>query len=334
MADVTQPRLVSVIGGGSWGTALAIVLARSGNRVQLLVRDEGQAATINRTRINARYLPHATLPAAIHASVSWPQQLHASQLIVYALPCAALTSTLPLLVPVAAPVVAACKGLDAATGQRMDTLLKDAVGAQRSLLLSGPSFADEVACGMPTAITLAAEDLRNAATVADYFDHSNFRIYLNDDLTGVALGGALKNIIAIAAGIAQGLELGHNAMAALVTRGTAEMTRLAVACGARKETLYGLSGLGDLVLTCNGGQSRNRRLGQALAGGMTLEQARATIGQVAEGEHTARTALALAQSHHIEVPIIAAVCGVLNGTCDVRQALEQLMARPTKTECS
>ncbi|MDX8408716.1 MAG: NAD(P)H-dependent glycerol-3-phosphate dehydrogenase [Mariprofundales bacterium] len=331
---MTKQRLVSVIGGGSWGTALAIVLARGGNRVQLLIRDAAQADTINSTRRNARYLPHAQLPAAIHASVIQPHHLHASQLIIYALPCAALTATLPLLAPIAAPVVAACKGLDAATGQRMDTMLQDALGAERSLLLSGPSFADEVACGMPTAITLAAAKISNAAAVADYFDHSNFRIYLHDDLTGVALGGALKNVIAIAAGIAQGLELGHNAMAALVTRGTAEMTRLAVACGARKETLYGLSGLGDLVLTCNGGQSRNRRLGQALAGGMNLEQARAAIGQVAEGEHTAHTALTLAQQHNIEVPIIAAVCSVLDTTCNVRQALEQLMTRPTKTEFS
>ncbi|MDQ6950102.1 MAG: NAD(P)H-dependent glycerol-3-phosphate dehydrogenase [Mariprofundales bacterium] len=324
--------LVSVIGGGSWGTALAIALARAGHPVALVVRDHAQADAINRTQRNARYLPQIPLPKNIIATANSASELAASALIIYALPCAILAQTLPKLAPLNAPVIAACKGLDQASGQRVDTMLLTALGATRSLLLSGPSFADEVAANKPTAITLAATDLHTALDAARFFAESNLRIYPHDDLTGVALGGALKNIIAIAAGIAQGLNLGHNAMAALVTRGIAEITRLAVACGARRETLHGLSGLGDLVLTCNGGQSRNRRLGEALAHGKSLIEARSAIGQVVEGERTAQMAQHLAQQHHIDVPIIASVCAVLSGTSNASQALQQLMARPTKAE--
>ena len=281
-------REVAVIGGGSWATALAVALARAGNRVSLLVRDEARAEEINRDRRNRRYLPDTPLPDRVFAQPLRADRLAGRPLLIHALPCAALRGILPMVAPLNAPLVAACKGLDEESGERIDTLLLSALGPKRALLLSGPSFADEVAAGRPTALTLAATDLSLARRVLRHFEGSNLRPYPHDDLPGVALGGALKNVIAIAAGIARELDLGHNAMAALITRGIAEMVRLALACGARRETLYGLSGLGDLVLTCSGRQSRNRRLGRKLARGMAPDEARRAIGQVVEGERTAR----------------------------------------------
>ena len=326
----------TVVGGGSWGTALATVLARSGSEVRLLVRNRRQAEAINRDHRNPDYLREVALPPSIVATCALAEALAGTTLVVYALPCALLPEVLARVVEGLAdartPMVAACKGLHEASGLRVDQMMAKVNGSGCNLLLSGPSFADEVAAGMPTAITLAADDLALAERVATRFADSGFRIYLHDDVVGVALGGALKNVIAIAAGIASGLGLGHNAMAALVTRGIHEMTRIATACGAQQSTLYGLSGLGDLVLTCNGGSSRNRQMGLALAAGLDVAAARREVGQVVEGEKTARMALALAARHQIEVPIIAAVCAVLDGRCSCKQALQQLLQRPERPE--
>ncbi len=332
--DGTDARL-TVVGGGSWGTALAIVLARGGSSVQLVVRRDEQAEKINRERRNPDYLREIMLPPSIHATTDLEAALDRSQCIIYALPCGQLPDLLPTIrarTEPTVPVIAACKGLHEQSGLRVDEMLVPSIGADRALLLSGPSFADEVATGMPTAITLAATRLELARQVAPFFRDTGFRIYPHDDLTGVALGGALKNIIAIAAGIADGLGLGHNAMAALVTRGIQEMTRLARACGAQPETLYGLSGLGDLVLTCNGGLSRNRRMGRALAEGMDAAEARRHVGQVVEGEKSARMARRLAEQHGIETPIISAVCRVLDGDWSCRLALQSLLTRPERAE--
>ncbi|RMH49835.1 MAG: NAD(P)-dependent glycerol-3-phosphate dehydrogenase [Zetaproteobacteria bacterium] len=327
---------VAVIGGGSWGTALAVVLARGGARVALLVRDPEQARAINREGRNPRHLPQIPLPPSIRATVSADEALGAARLIVYALPCAALPAALDTIAALGgdAPVIAACKGLHHPSGLRVDEMVRQAVGVERTLLLSGPSFAGEVATGAPTAITLAAAELARAEQTARWFAPTTFRIYPHDDLIGVALGGALKNVIAIAAGIADGLGLGHNAMAALITRGMQEINRLAVAYGARPRTLYGLSGLGDLVLTCTGEASRNRRLGRALAGGATPQEARAAIGEVTEGAESARTALALAERKGCDAPIIATVCRILDGVWSCRQGLDALLARPERAEFS
>jgi len=326
----------TVIGGGSWGTALAVVLARSGRRVRLVVRSARQAAAINGNHRNPDYLSQRLLPESIEATNDLSAALTETALVVYALPCALLPDVMPNIVAgltdARTPIIAACKGLHEQSGLRVDQVMAESNGAGCNLLLSGPSFADEVAQGIPTAITLAAADIEVARQAAACFDDTNFRIYLHDDVVGVALGGALKNVIAIAAGIADGLALGNNGMAALVTRGIHEMTRIATACGAQQSTLYGLSGLGDLVLTCHGGSSRNRQMGLALAQGLDAAAARLQVGQVVEGEKTARMALALAQQHQLEAPIIAAVCAVLDGRCSCQQALEQLLQRPERAE--
>ncbi|MDQ6965033.1 MAG: NAD(P)H-dependent glycerol-3-phosphate dehydrogenase [Mariprofundales bacterium] len=329
---------ITVIGGGSWGTALAVVLARGGNRVHLLVRTPHQAAAINRDHRNPDYLSSQRLSASIEATDELTVALAGTRAVIYALPCMLLPEMLAHIVRVldgrAMPIVAACKGLQSQSGLRVDQVMAQVNGGGCNLLLSGPSFADEVAQGVPTAITLAATEMALARQVAPFFDGSTLRIYLHDDVVGVALGGALKNVIAIAAGIADGLQLGNNALAALVTRGIHEMTRIAVACGAQQATMYGLAGLGDLVLTCHGGSSRNRQLGLALAAGLDVAAARRRVGQVVEGERSARMALSLAQQHQVDAPIVAAVCAVLDGSCSCQQALDRLLQRPLRAEFS
>lgn len=216
--------------------------------------------------------------------------------------------------------------------ERVDELLIRRVGTGRAALLSGPSFARDSAEGLPTAITMAASNIEFAKQCAEFFDDPVFRIYTSTDMAGVALGGALKNVIAIAAGIAAGLHLGHSAMAALITRGIAEITRLAVTCGAHPETMSGLSGLGDLVLTCTGELSRNRKMGMALVSGMSISDARTHVGQVVEGEKTAIAACKLAKQHGIEMPITESVCAVLLEQIKPDDAVSQLLSRPNKNE--
>ena len=223
------------------------------------------------------------------------------------------------------PVIAACKGLNPDTMERVDDLLIRHVVIERTALLSGPSFARDSAEGLPTAITMAAADIELAQHCAGLFDDPAFRIYTSTDMPGVALGGALKNVIAIATGIASALNLGHSAIAALITRGIAEITRLAVACGGRQETMSGLSGLGDLVLTCTGELSRNRKMGIALAKGLSVEEARKDVGQVVEGEKTAAAAVLLANKHHIEMPITQMVNAVLTQQISPEKAIQSLL---------
>ncbi|MDQ6979210.1 MAG: NAD(P)H-dependent glycerol-3-phosphate dehydrogenase [Mariprofundaceae bacterium] len=323
---------VAVLGAGSWGTALAMVLARSGRNVSLLTRTEEHAQSMLRDGENHRYLPGISLPPHLVPSSALHEVLDHAEVIVLSVPCAAVTPFLARLQHDERLLIATSKGLLPGTTERMDECLIRHVGKARTALLSGPSFALEVARGMPTAITMAAHDLATADFAASFFDDSTFRIYHSTDLAGVALGGSLKNVIAIAAGIAEGMKLGHNAMSALVTRGMAEITRLSLRCGAQPETLAGLSGLGDLVLTCTGGLSRNRRFGMALAKGLGAATAREQIGQVVEGERTTIAVCQLATKLQVDMPIAFAVQQVLNDQTTPQDALKMLLARPQGCE--
>lgn len=327
---------VSVWGAGSWGTALAMVLAKHGRQVDLIARTKDAANTLNQDRENARYLQGMPFPDSLHAigqdDAKLPEILSQSFATVLALPCSAAETALIQLKNHTHPVIAACKGINPITLERVDELLIRFIGKERTTLLSGPSFAAEVASGKPTAITLAASNRDLARKVSILFGDCNFRVYTSTDLVGVALGGALKNIIAIAAGIAEGMNLGHNAMAALVTRGIAEISRLTAACGGLPETMAGLSGLGDLLLTCTGSLSRNRKMGMALASGLNVEEARKYVGQVVEGEKTAAAAVLLAKKHGIDMPITQTVHAVLQGKTSPKQALKLLLERPERHE--
>ncbi|TLS66982.1 NAD(P)-dependent glycerol-3-phosphate dehydrogenase [Mariprofundus erugo] len=327
-----EQQVVTVWGAGSWGTALALVLARSGRQVRLVARNDVQAELLNSSRENARYLPGIPLPANLHVMADPVVAMQGAAACVYALPCATVDSCLPLLADGDYPVIAACKGLHPQTLERTDQMFARHIAAQRIALLSGPSFAAEVARGQPTAITMAASDLAKAEAAAAFFDDTSFRIYSSDDLIGVAMGGALKNVIAIAAGMADGLGFGHNSVAAAVTRGLSEMARLTVACGGRYETLMGLSGLGDLVLTCTGTLSRNRRFGAEVARGAAAAAAVASIGQVVEGVRTAEAADRLAGHLGIELPLIQTVHRVLSGSVRLPDAVHVLMSRPERAE--
>jgi len=324
---------VCVLGAGSWGTALALVLARSGRRqVRLFTRDAEHVAAIHKAGENSRYLPGISLPGNIHVSCDVDQAISAVDACIYALPCVAVDDYLPLLAQADYPVIAACKGLHPISLIRTDEMLAQYVDRSRIAILSGPSFAVEVARNQPTAITMAAESLEFAEVASRFFDDTSFRIYLSDDVVGVAMGGALKNVIAIAAGMADGLGFGHNSVAAAVTRGLAEMARLTEACGGRPDTLMGLSGLGDLVLTCTGNLSRNRRFGMAVAQGKSLNAAKAEIGQVVEGVRTAMAVDHLAGKLAIELPLMQSVHRILIGELNIQDALVQLMSRPEKPE--
>jgi len=324
---------VCVLGAGSWGTALALVLARSGKRnVRLYTRDTEQVQRINQSRENSDYLPGIALPSNIQLSADLHAALAGIDACVYALPCVAMDDYLPHLADADYPVIAACKGLHPEHLMRNDEILAQYIDRSRIALLSGPSFAMEVALNQPTAITMAAETLALAQHVATFFDDTNFRIYPSDDVIGVAMGGALKNVIAIAAGMADGLGFGHNSVAAAVTRGLSEIARLTVASGGRTETMMGLSGLGDLVLTCTGSLSRNRRFGIAIAQGKSLAEAEADIGQVVEGVRTAQAVALMAEKLALELPLMQSIHLILTGTLDIQHALVQLLSRPERPE--
>jgi glycerol-3-phosphate dehydrogenase (NAD(P)+) len=309
-----------------------MVLSRRGREVRLLARTEAQAEQMNRERENRAFLPGISFPASLSVTADDSKALAGTAATLLAVPCSAADSVLSKLTALQTPVIAACKGLNPDTLERVDELVIRHVGSGRAALLSGPSFARDSAEGLPTAITMAAPDIELARQCAALFDDPVFRIYTSTDMAGVALGGALKNVIAIAAGIAAGLHLGHSAMAALITRGIAEISRLAVACGGRPETLSGLSGLGDLVLTCTGELSRNRKMGMALAQKMSVDAARAYVGQVVEGEKTAVAACKLAKQHGIEMPISETVFAVLLEQIKPGDAVAQLLSRPEKNE--
>ena len=331
---------IAVIGGGAWGTGIAIVLGRKGtHRIRLWVHEAEVCVAISRNRVNEKFLPGRQIPESVTASNDLATALEGAQIVVSVMPsqhCRALFERMrPLLQPQTL-IVSATKGLEESSLQRMTEVItqvllrktKVAIGA-----LSGPSFAQEVARGDPTAVAIASDDEELARTVQQEFSDPSFRVYTNNDVVGVELGGALKNIIAIAAGICDGLGLGHNSVAALITRGLAEMTRLVVACGGRAETMAGLAGLGDLVLTCTGGLSRNRSVGVELGRGRKLPEIVAGMhGMVAEGIFTTTAAVGLAHARNVEMPITEQMHAILHQDKSPREAIHRLMTRSGKSE--
>jgi len=324
---------LAILGAGAWGSALAISLAAE-HPVTLWSRRAEDCEALGRTR-SSRYLPDNPLPASVRIDASLPRAIDGAEALVVATATSGLRETLRAIAACGSPaaVIWACKGFETASG-----LLPHEVAAQELPrtssvgALSGPSFALEVARGLPTAVVLASRDAAFAARTAAALNSPRLRIYSNGDLAGVELGGALKNVVAIAAGISDGLALGRNARAALVTRGLAEITRLGSAMGGRAETFDGLTGLGDLVLTCTGDLSRNRAVGVALAQGRSLEQALGGLGHVAEGVHSARAARDHARALGIEMPITEAVCAVLFEGRPAPDAVKQLLMRDPRSE--
>jgi glycerol-3-phosphate dehydrogenase (NAD(P)+) len=327
---------VTVLGAGSWGTALAVHLGRVGHDVRLWARDEALAREMETRRANAVYLPDVTLPPSVSVTPSIADALRGTQLVVAAIPshgCRAVIKSAAPHIADGAVLVSSMKGLETATLLRMSEVIAQEVGpAHPVVVLSGPSFAAEVAQQLPTAVLAASSDAGATELVLADFRAPYFRLYGSDDVIGVEIGGALKNIIAIAAGVVEGLGLGHNALAALITRGLAEVTRLACAAGGRRETLAGLSGLGDLVLTCTGNLSRNRHVGIELARGRCLADILAGMKMIAEGVRTTSAALALGERYEVELPIATQMAEVLAGRSDVRTAIETLMHRRQRPE--
>jgi len=329
-------RSIAVLGAGSWGTALAIHLARAGHDVRLWARDASVVDDLTSARVNALYLPGAPLPAGIEPTASLASAVDGAGFIVGAVPSHGLRAVIRAAAPnfaAGAILVSATKGIETGTLQRMSEVMNgESAGRFPIVVLSGPSFAAEVARGQPTALLAASIDSDAAASVQERFRGRGLRLYVTDDVAGVEIGGALKNVIAIAAGVVEGLGLGHNALAALITRGLAEVSRLACAEGARRETLAGLSGLGDLVLTCTGDLSRNRRVGMELGRGRRLDEILAGMRMVAEGIRTTHAALALGTKHGVELPIAAQMKDVLDGRCSPAEGVEALMGRRQRAE--
>ncbi len=327
---------IAVLGAGAWGTALASAFADR-HAVTLWTRDPAHAADLASTRENLRYLPGHRLPAAVAVGADLGRCLDGADLMLAVVPTGALAATLERIeaIPGARerPLVWACKGFDAATGELPHRIIaRVRTGAAASGVLSGPSFAAEIARGLPAALTLASADAGFARATAHALHSSRLRVYSSTDVIGVEVGGAAKNVMAIAAGICDGLALGLNARAALVTRGLAELTRLGLKLGGRPDTLMGLSGAGDLILTCTGDLSRNRQVGLRLAQGVPLAEILRTLGHVAEGVSSAHSLSTLARDNGVEMPITEAVCGVLDGRLQPAEAVDGLMRRDPRPE--
>ncbi len=332
---------IAVVGAGSWGTALAIVLARRGGHdIAIWSHTRQVADCIQKAHENRFYLPGLPIPESIQATTKLAEAVNGAEILILAVPSEHLRGVCVVLAPLLTGgqiIVNATKGIEDRSYLRMTQVIGEVL-ANASLqlpcgVLSGPSFAQEVGAGSPTAITIASSDPAIAARVQEEFSSRTLRLYTNDDVIGVELGGALKNVIAIAAGATHGLGLGHNSVAALVTRGIAEMTRLAAACGGRRETLAGLAGLGDLVLTCTGALSRNRHVGMELGSGRRLSEILANMqGKVAEGVRTTHAALGLAGQLNVEMPITEQVAAVLNEQISAKEAMKELMSRPGRDE--
>lgn len=325
---------LAVLGAGAWGTAISISLATR-HDVTLWGRDPALIDAMVATRVNARYLPDAQIPAPVKISGRIDAALAGCDLVLVATPTAGLRPALRQIVAAgaASPVVWLCKGFESDTAQLPHEIAAAELPAATSRgVLSGPSFAQEVARGLPTALTLASSDGEFAARIARELHAQSLRIYSSDDLAGVEVAAAVKNVMAIASGISDGLGLGANARAALVTRGLAEITRLGLGLGGRIETFMGLTGVGDLILTCTGDLSRNRRVGLKLAEGARLDAVLRELGHVAEGVYTAREVDRIAASLAIEMPITRAVCRVLDGTVAPSDAVQELLQRDPKAE--
>ena len=330
------PEKLAIVGGGAWGTALARVLGPRFSEIQLWVFEDGLAGQIQRDRTNEAFLPGIILPSNITASNSLAQVLEGARTVISVMPSHVVREVYTQMTPHLdrrARLVSATKGLETGSLMRISQVIRDVtLGRFPVSVLSGPTFAREVAEGKPTAVVAASEDLETAVEIQAMFSGPTFRVYSSDDPVGVEIGGALKNVIAIGAGICDGLGLGHNAVAALITRGLAEMTRLAVEAGGKPKTLAGLAGLGDLVLTCTGELSRNRRVGQQLAKGIRLRDILSSTTSVAEGVTTTTVGLELAERNAIDMPITNEMNAVLNLGRSPAEAIHSLMTRTLRNE--
>ncbi len=333
---------IAIIGAGAWGTSLSIVLGRKEtHRVRLWAHEKEVYESIVQQRVNGQFLPGQPIPACVTPCTDLEEALEDAAIVVSVMPsqhCRRLFERMRPHLRAETMIVSATKGLEENSLLRMtevvaQVLKRDDIPVPRIGALSGPSFALEAARGDPTAITIASQDKELARTVQQEFSHASFRLYTNEDPIGVELGGALKNTVAIAAGVSAGLGLGHNSVAALITRGLAEMTRLVVACGGKTETMAGLAGLGDLVLTCTGGLSRNRSVGVELGRGRKLPEILAGMhGMVAEGIFTTTAAVGLARARGVEMPITEQMHAILHEGKDPREAIYELMTRSSKSE--
>ncbi|TCV85207.1 NAD(P)H-dependent glycerol-3-phosphate dehydrogenase [Sulfurirhabdus autotrophica] len=325
---------IAVLGAGAWGTALAISLAKQ-HEVTLWARNALQVAEMAEARCNSRYLPGFTYPSELQVESDLSKALHSANLSLAVVPTAGFR---PLLREIATtglsvPLIWACKGFESGTMKLLHEVYAEELGhAMPCGVISGPSFAQEVASGLPTALTLASTDKTFAREAAAQIHSTHLRVYTSEDVIGVELGGAVKNVMAIAAGISDGMGFGYNARAALITRGLAEMTRLGMALGGQPETFMGLTGAGDLILTCTGDLSRNRSVGLKLAKGESLERVLQELGHIAEGVFTAREVQNLARKMNVEMPITEAVCQVLYEGLPAKTAVEALLNRDQKAE--
>ncbi|WP_353251813.1 NAD(P)H-dependent glycerol-3-phosphate dehydrogenase [Salinisphaera sp. PC39] len=333
---MTDVRTMAVIGAGSWGTALAIQLARRGSATRLWGRDAGDVQRLARERENARYLPGCPFPAALAPEPDLEVCVTGADDILVVVPSHALRDALTALAPLLAPgqrVLWGTKGLEPDTGKLPHEVAVEVLGGERPVgVLSGPSFAGEVGRGLPTAVTIASRDAGFARDMAEAFHDGTFRVYTGSDIVGVGIGGAVKNVLAIAVGISDGLGFGANARALLITRGLSEMVRLGEPLGGRRETFMGMAGLGDLLLTCTDDQSRNRRMGLALAAGKSVAEAEAEIRQVVEGVRAAKEVRRIAERHGVDMPICNEAYRVLHEGVTPQEAVRALTERPFRDE--
>ncbi|NOQ81977.1 MAG: NAD(P)H-dependent glycerol-3-phosphate dehydrogenase [Methylophaga sp.] len=327
-----------VIGAGAWGTALAIAIARNGHEVLLWGRDKVHLASMQETQSNERYLPGSKFPESLKIEADLEAALGVARHVLISVPSIAFSGMLEQVKPhlvQGTPVSWATKGLTPETGRFLYETAADILGDSHPLaVISGPSFAAEVAKDLPTAVTTASLDNEFNQALAQAMHSPTLRVYTSDDVLGVQIGGTVKNVLAISAGIADGLGFGSNARAALITRGMAEILRLSESLGAQTETMFGLSGIGDLILTCTDDQSRNRQLGLAIGRGLSVEEAVAEVGKTVEGMHAAREVLMRAQQAGVEMPIVEQVCKILFEGYDPRESVQELLCREQKAEAS
>lgn len=332
--SVQNIKHVGIIGGGAWGTALAQTLALSGKDITLWAYESETVREINDHHINRTYLPGVALEQSIGATGDFAKLENCDVILIVAPTQAVRTVTTQCAphIPDDCPVVICAKGIEQATGKMLSDVVTETLPHARHAILSGPSFAADVARGLPAAVTLASRNEQLGQSLAKELGYRQFRIYWSDDVTGVQLGGAIKNVLAIAAGVVDGKDLGASAHAALVARGFAEMARLGIAMGAKPETLTGLAGLGDLILTCGSANSRNMSLGRALGKGQSLADTLGARSSVTEGVFTAQAVAALARKHGVDMPICDSIHKITSGTITVNDAIASLLDRPMKAE--
>lgn len=336
--DGSQLKPITILGAGSWGTALALNLARKGQTVRIWSYEISEVAAMLAERTNSQFMPGFPFPDTIQPTANLAEAVKGIDDVLIAVPSIGFRDTLIMLKDLITPhirITCATKGLDADTGQLLNEVVEEILGTDRLFaVLSGPSFAREVAAGLPAAVVIASRHPDFVNDLMERFNSPIFRVYPSDDVKGVEVGGVVKNVIAIATGIADGMELGANARCALITRGLAEMMRLGMKLGGKTDTFIGLSGMGDLILTCTDNQSRNRRLGLALGKGNDIQKAEREIGQIVEGKRNAEIVAQLSERVGVDMPICQAVWQILQGKMTAKEALDQILSRATKSKSS